>query len=431
MYAGIYSADARIKSENLEEEKVHIVFLIHAFPEPGRQTGGGAGNYVANMSRILCRNGHKVRIITESDSDSIFEWEGIEIRHIRATRYFRDTGRKMTVWKKTRKNLWRSIFYNYEVYKINKEERIDVVQSVSVFSIAFLRCRKIPYLIRLSDYPTLMRAAVRECYSFNEAIRQETIDDKLFYLTIKKADALVAPSVLMQRLITKRTGKEVTVVESPFISSDYEGDKNLQKSKYFLSFGFLNYRKGIHTLAQIIDRLLDEYKDMEYIIVGKDCELETAGGYIRGSQLVKSMVTRNRERLIIRGEIYDRGELFSLIKNSYLCILPSRIDNLANSWLEAMGLGKIVISSDQSSAEQLIMDGYNGYLAPIDDAEALYHKIKCAMQLSESDRKKMEDRAKKRIETLAPEKVYEKMMVVYRETIDNFNRKQKKVYRIQ
>ena len=77
------------------------------------------------------------------------------------------------------------------------------------------------------------------------------------------------------------------------------------------------------------------------------------------------------------------------------------------------------------------MDGYNGYLAPIDDAEALYHKIKCAMQLSESDRKKMEDRAKKRIETLAPEKVYEKMMVVYRETIDNFNRKQKKVYRIQ
>lgn len=405
---------------------MHIVFLIHAFPVKGKHTGGGAGNYVANMARILCRNGHKVTIITEADDKEIFMWEGIEVHHIRATRFFRNTGKKMRTIQKVFKNMWRSIWYNLEVHNINKKEKIDLVQSVSVYSIAFFRCKKIPYLIRLSDYPTLMRAASNEKYCFDNVIRQETIDDRLFYLTLKKADALVAPSLLMQELVSKRIGKEVTVIESPFISSDYKGEKSKSPNEYFLTFGFLNYRKGIHTIAQIIDRLLDEYKDMDYILVGKDCELERDGTYIWGSELVRSMVIRNRERLIIRGEIYDRGELFSLIKKSYLCILPSRIDNLANSWIEAMGLGKIVISSDKSSAEQLIIDGCNGFLAPIDDAEALYQKIRQAMGLSDDEKKAMENRAKERVKDLTPDKVYEKMMDAYTKTIERFNERNMK-----
>lgn len=400
---------------------MNIVFLTHAFPAKGKQTGGGAGNYVANMARILCHNGHRVIVITEAADEDVFKWEGIEIHYIRATRFFKDTGRRMTTAQKVLKNLWRSIWYNCEVYKINKKEKIDLVQSVSVFSIAFFRCRKIPYLIRLSDYPNLMREAAREQYCFDKAITYETMDDKLFYWTLKRADTLVAPSIIMQKLISKRTGKEVIVIESPFISSDYKGDKKKVSNKYFLTFGYLNYRKGIHTIAQIIDRLLDEYQDMNYVFVGKDRELERDGKYIWGSELLKSMVIRNRERLIIRGEIYDRGELFSLIKNSYLCILPSRFDNLANSWLESMGLGKIVISSNQSSAEQLITDGYNGFLAPIDDAEALYQKIRQAMELSGEEKKEMENRAKERVKELTPDKVYENMMNVYQKTVEKFN----------
>lgn len=400
---------------------MHIAFLTHTFPVNGKHTGGGVGNYVANMARILRCNGHEVTIITEAEDEDVIVWEGIEIHQIRAARFFKNTGRKMTSLQKVMKNIWRSIWYNLEVCKINRERKIDLVQSVSVYSIAFLRCRKIPYLIRLSDYPTLMRGASKENYCFDRAIKQETIDDQLFYLTIKKADALVAPSVLMQKLIRKRIKRKAAVIESPFVFSDYKGSKSKHPNQYFLTFGFLNYRKGINTLAQIIDRLLDEYKEMDYILVGKDCELERNGGYIWGSELVKSMITRNRNRLIIRGEIYDRGELFSLIKNSYLCILPSRIDNLANSWIEAMGLGKIVISSDKSSAEQLIVDGYNGFLAPIDDADALYQKIRQAMGLSDEEKKAMENRARERVKDLTPDKVYEKMMDAYTKTIERFN----------
>ncbi len=400
---------------------MHIAFLIHAFPVKGKHTGGGAGNYVANMARILCRNGHKVTVITEADDEDFFVWEGIEIHHIRATRFFKDTGRKMTTTQKVLKNLWRSIWYNYEVYKINKVNPIDLVQGISSFNISLLRCRKIPYLIRISEYPVLIRAAMREEYNFEEAVRAEELDDKFFFMALKRADWLVAPSFQMKKMIFDRIGKDVTVIESPVMLSDYTGNNEKAEKKYFLTFGFLTYRKSTPVLAQIIDRLLDEYTDMEYVLVGKDREVMQNGKYIWCSELIRSKVVRNRDRLIIKEEIFDRNELFSIIKNSYMCVLPSRVDNLSNACLEAMALGKIIVGSDQTSAEQVITDGYNGFLAPIDDAEVLYQKVKKVMELSAEEKREMEERARERVKDLTPDQVYEKMMDVYARTIEKFN----------
>lgn len=402
---------------------MYIVFLAHAFPIRSKQTGGGSANYVANMSRILAQNGHKVTVITEADDKDVFEWEGVAVCHIRATRYFKNTGRRMTTGKRVLKNIWRSIWYNYEVYKLNKKDRIDLVQGGSTYNIPLLRCRNIPYMIRISEYPVLMRESSRENYNYEEAIRREHMDDKMFFWALKRADLLVAPSYCMKNMVHERIGREVTVIESPIILSDYTGGVEKRKKPYLLTYGFLSYRKSIHILAKIVDRLLDDYPDMEYVFVGKDFEVMKDGEYMWCSALIKSMVVRNRDRLVILKEIFDRNELFSLIKNSQLCVLPSRCDNLSNVCLEAMALGKIVISTDKSSAEQLITDGYNGFLTKMDDAEELYQKIRYAAGLSDKEKAVIENRAKDRVKDLTPDKVYLKMMSVYAETIQTFNKK--------
>lgn len=400
---------------------MHIVFLAQAFPIKSKQTGGGAANYIANMARILARKGHKVTVITEANDEEIFEWEGVCVHHIRATRYFKDTGRRMTTQKRIMKNIWRSIWYNYEVYQINKEDKIDIVQGTSTYNISLFRCKSIPYMIRISEHPTLLREASREIYNFEEAIKREKLDDKMFFMALKRADMLVAPSYCMKNIVRERIGRSVTVIESPVILSDYRNDVRKREKHYFLTFGLLSYRKSVHILAQIIDKLLDEYTDMEYVLVGKDLEVMKGGKYIWCSELIKSMVVRNRDRLVIEKEIFDRNELFSLIKNSQLCILPSRSDNLSNACLEAMALGKIVISTDKSSAEQLITDGYNGFLTKMDDAEELYRKVRFAINLSDQDKEVIGSRAKDRVKDLTPENVYLKMMAAYTETIDKFN----------
>lgn len=51
------------------------------------------------------------------------------------------------------------------------------------------------------------------------------------------------------------------------------------------------------------------------------------------------------------------------------------MDNLPNTMMEAMVLGKIVISSDATSGEQLITDSENGFLTKVDDKEIYIGKF--------------------------------------------------------
>lgn len=397
---------------------MHIVFLVTIFPAGGLSTSG-AGNYVANMARIMVRFGHKVTVITESPQRDIFEWQGIEVRRINATKGFKNTGRPMPTYKKVMKNIWRSIWYNYEVYKINRKEPVDIVQSVNTYALALLRLKKIPYVIRVSEYADLWWGANKEKFDFAECVRSRRMDNEIQYFALKRAERIIAPSYLLQRLIYNKTGKKPQVIESPVVieKKDFPlNEKELSREKYWVTYGALNYRKSIQSLAQIIDKLLDEYPDMKYVMIGKDKEVKHNGKFMMASEYLEMHISRNRDRYIFLDEVSDRNRLFSIIKNSYACILPTRVDNLPNSCLEAMALKKVIVSTTSengTSVEQLIIDGYSGFLAEVDNAEDLYRKIRKVMELSLDEKRKIEDNAYERVKDLTPEKVYVKMLEVY------------------
>lgn len=403
--------------------KMHIVFLTHVFPVKGLSTSGGA-NYVANMAVILAHHGWKVTVITESDQNNVFEWEGIEIHQIRATKGFRNTGRIMPTYQKFLKNIWRSIWYNYEVYKINREHKVDIVQSINTYGISLFRLRKIPYIVRMSDYPPLWSGSNRQHYDYEACLKTKRIDEEIQNIALKRADKIIVPSILMQKLINAKINRMPTVIESPVVIDKNEkyslSEKELVANQYWLTYGALIYRKSIHILVQIIDTLLERYPDMYYVMIGRDREILYNEEYVPVSKLLLGHIKeKNKRRFVFMGEISDRHRLFSIIKHARLCILPTRIDNLPNTCLESMALGKIVISSNNTSVEQLITDGVNGFLTEIDNGSELLEKIDYVMGLGEEERKHIEDNAKERVRDLTPEKVYQKMKRIYKEVIQN------------
>lgn len=405
---------------------MHIVYLVHDFPERGLSTGG-AGNYVANIAQIMQKNGHKVQVVTESKEQTVILWRGIEIHYIRAAKGFKDTGKHMPTYKKVLKNLWRSYWYNKTVAEINKNEKVDIVQSVNTYGISLFRVKRIPYIVRLSSYPSLWAAAEKDAFNFDEGIKLRRVDEKIHMRAIKKADTVISPSYLIANIVKEKIDKRVKVIESPVLMPE-DKELGLQESmlvsdQYFVTYGALANRKSIKVLASIIDKVLEKYKDMKYVIIGRDRLVSDHGKYVMASKILDSSIVCNKERFFFMGEISDRNRLFAIVKNAHLCILPTRIDNLPNTVLESMALGKIVISSDKTSVEQLILDGHNGFLAEIDSAEGLFQKIDYVMQLSDEEKRKIESRAKDRVKDLTPEKVYTKMMNVYVETITDYRQK--------
>ena len=401
-------------------------FLVHYFPVKGKATGGAA-NYVANIAKVMADKGHFVEVITESEEKETFEWNNIVVHKIRATIGFHDTGKQMSTYKKLLKNVCRSYWYNKEVAKIHKNNKIDIIQSVNSYGLAFLRKKNIPYLIRLSDYPALWSGANRSEFDFNKCVASRRLDEEIQFIALKKADALVVPSALVQKLINDRIGIEPHLVESPVLIAEDENinfKENFESDQYFLTYSELNYRKEIHIIAQIIDKLLEQYPNMKYVVCGRDKLILYENKYILVSELFKLFVTKHANRFIFMGEISNRTRMFSIIKHAKLCILPTRVDNLPNTCLEAMALGKIVVSSTShygTSVEQLIIDGYNGLLSQVDDVESLYQKILYAMQLPEADKELIQNRAMERVKALTPQKTYIKMMEIYEETIEHFN----------
>lgn len=408
---------------------MHIVFLTHVFPSISVLTGGAA-SYVANMAQIMVSNGNKVDVIVEANDKEIIEWNGITIHKIRATRGFKNNGRAMPTYKKFMKNIWRSYWYNKEVNKINKQHKVDIVQSVDTYGLALFRRKNIPYVIRMSGYPALWSGAAREVFDFDKCVLSKRIDEEIQLMALKKVNAVVSPSYLIQKIINNKMGISPYVVESPVMlddSEDYKLNENdIEEGKYFLTYGDLGLRKSIHVLALIIDKLLSEYTDMKYVIVGKNREFYYEGQYIYASELLYSKIIKNRDRFILLEEISDKKRLFSIVKNAAICVLPTRVDNLPNTCLESMALGKIIVSTtskEGTSVEQLITDGENGFLAEVDDPESLLNKIKYAMDLPADEKEKIQAKAKERIKDLTPKQLYKKMLQIYRETIRNFEKK--------
>ena len=75
--------------------------------------------------------------------------------------------------------------------------------------------------------------------------------------------------------------------------------------------------------------------------------------------------------------------------------------------------GKIVIGTQGASYEQLITDGVNGFLMKRGSAADLYRSVCRAMDLTETEKKRMGILAQKRIEKMKPEVSIKNLLQYY------------------
>lgn len=107
-------------------------------------------------------------------------------------------------------------------------------------------------------------------------------------------------------------------------------------------------------------------------------------------------------------------KLYPILAKSIAVVLPSRIDNLPNTCLESMALKKIVIGTKGTSFEEIIDDGYNGFICKADCASSLLKSIETALSLTTEDRLTVGERAYQRVCQLKPEITIPKLIDYYK-----------------
>lgn len=403
---------------------MHIVYAMQEYPSDNKGCAG-SGNYVSNIAHIMLEKGHRVEVVTEGENAGVMNCNGIIVHTIDVESIFHDSGKPMTVIKKVIKNLYRSYKYNKLINSIHQKEAIDIIQYSAMYNLAFFRNKKIPAIIRLSEYPVLWRKAGSEKnFNIKKALEEKRLDEELQVYTYGKVDKIIAPSYLLKNIVEDQTNKKVDIIESPvcisrsveFYKQHFLEEKLIGK-KYFLYYGGISVRKEAHIMAEVIPQILEMYPEYYFVIVGQCQKIPFDVKKRNLLEIINELPQKYKDRCIYLGSIDNRDRLFSIIANCDICVLPTRIDNLPNTIIESMGLEKVIVSTDKTSVEQLITDRENGFLCMVDNPESLVQKVQEAMQLSDEERIRMGMRAKERLLCMQPDVVYEKMIEVYEKVI--------------
>lgn len=160
-------------------------------------------------------------------------------------------------------------------------------------------------------------------------------------MAAKKADVCLVLSRNMQKYIRDRYGTEAVLFANGITRPEKREAKQikekwgLEKDSYLLSLGRIVPEKGLLEMIQAFKQCRTSKK------------LVIAGGAEGNSQYYETLQreAKDDDRIVFTGLV--KGTIISeLYSNAYIFLLPSHLEGMANSLLEAMSFGNCCLVSD-------------------------------------------------------------------------------------
>ncbi len=389
-----------------------ILFAANDYFEYGKATEGFP-IYLHRVTAALAKFGHSPIIVACGRTDKHYVEDGVEVYIVHFT------AKNMSM-KCISMGCWAyngSRAINKKIKEIIKVRKVELIQFTSLQGLAACYYGNVPAVMRLSSYAKIYYASYR-------TLGKSEVMVLAFFerLAAARCNAVFAPCKNTADDFGKDIGRQVSVIETPFVNDVAVYDKSifenrLQGKKYVLFFVTLIAEKGVLVIADILQRFLKGHPDYYVVCCGKDARIagKNAVGILRnavgqfGSQFI-----------YLKQQPHEK--LYPIIQKADFVILPSLVENLSNACIEAMYFERVVIGTDGVSYEQLIDDGISGLLCKPNDADSLLEKMNEAASMSETQKKKIGEMAKKRIDRLAPDVVVRKLLRFYQYVIDNVNK---------
>ena len=391
------------------------------FVTPGYVTeenfSGGIGNYVHRVAKALVSLNHEVHVVTISDIDEAqFEHEGVIVHRVKVelrrlnqlTRYRLSS---------TAKWLSFSVGAYRQLKKLHQQHPFDVLQYPNSRACGLVSSflLPVPHAIRISCY----RPAWNELGG-NERDFDTKVIEWLEERQIRVSAHVYSPSATLKQILKKEINlSNMKVIRTPIYLEtgawDYSiYNDSLKGKQYLLFFGRYKLLKGFHILAQALPHVFKEHQDLQAVLIGRDAPSQLAPSM---KEYALSLCRDYSERLVFINQL-PHTQLYPIIANARLVVLPSLLDNLPNACMESMALGKPVLGTVGASFDELITDGGNGFLVPANDVAALATKI--SQVWTRPDLEEIGQAAKHKAEELSPERTVQELLQYYQEIISSY-----------
>ena len=227
------------------------------------------------------------------------------------------------------------------------------------------------------------KVIVRNNITFNEYV--SNYKRTMVFLTYRWADKVIAQQEEMHDEIIEFTGlstQKVITLHNP-IDTDSIDVKAKQPSPYIHAEKQLKYvwvarfsrEKGHDLLIKALHLVRKKNSNAHLYLVGK---FEQAGAFFQElTRLIDSLDLKDYVHLVG----FDSNP-YRWVKNGDVYVMPSRLEGLPNSLIDAMYLGKPVVATRCIPViDRIVEDGYNGYVVPSEDVEAMAEAMLKAPEL--------------------------------------------------
>lgn len=183
-------------------------------------------------------------------------------------------------------------------------------------------------------------------------------------MAVRFADEIVVLSKNVQDYFRHTYGRQTVWIPngvSELIAVEAEqikGTFGLDKDAYFLFLGRLVPEKGVHDLIEAFRHV---HTDKKLVIAGGASDTEE---YVRQLRALAA----NDDRVVFTGFVQGRM-LEELYSNAYVYVLPSHVEGMPLSLLEAMSYGNCCVVSDIAECTEVVED--RAVIFPKGDVAAL------------------------------------------------------------
>lgn len=132
--------------------------------------------------------------------------------------------------------------------------------------------------------------------------------------------------------------------------------------------------KGIREYIKAAEIVRNKYSNVEFLLVGG---LDSNPEAIKEEEL---------NEIITQGNIRYYGfaeDVRPYLKQCTIFVLPSYHEGNGRSIVEAEAIGRPIITTNAPGCKDTVIPGYNGFLVPIKDSEAIAQKIELLLQNKE------------------------------------------------
>jgi glycogen(starch) synthase len=330
------------------------------------QDGGGLGNYLHRMVKVLVDQGHEPEVFVSSALEPrVLNHAGVRVERVpprpsslamRGLRRVCDAaGLRFPA-----KLFLQARALAAALERRHGEDPFGIVQSAD-YMVVGLRVRRMKrrvHVIRCSSAADL----------YNEIDGHRSRDDrwreKLERAAIRRADKAYAPSRFIAEHFRNRHGIPVEVLRPPVRLETAPSPETTcgLPQRFLIHFGQLGRRKGTYWLGESLKCACNVEPDLRMVWVGRDYEDEL------GKMLAPLGSHRWKVQVL---HPLPKAELYAVLQRADAAVLPSLVDNLPNTVIECLMLGIPVIGTQGASIDELVQPGVTGELVAPDDVDGL------------------------------------------------------------